>query len=65
MTKASAFRWAHDYAKDYQANVRYPLHERKHKSYAQAFAYGLRAFYQVQRQARPDERNNIWSRIAA
>jgi hypothetical protein len=63
MTKAAAFRYAHDYAWDYQLNCRLPLHERKHKSYAQAFAYGLKAFYQVQRQARPDERNNIWARV--
>lgn len=60
----TAFTWAHDYARDYQAHCHLPLIERKHKSYAQAFAYGLKAYYQIQRQARPDERNNIWARVA-
>lgn len=64
MTKSAAFRYAHDYAKDYQANVRLPVRERMHKSYREAFAYGLRTFYKLHWMARPDERNNIWARVA-
>ena len=41
MTKAQIFRNAHGYARAFFANARYPRHELRHKSYAEAFAYGI------------------------
>jgi hypothetical protein len=42
MNKSAMFRDAHSYARDFFANARYPRHELRHKTYAEAFAEGLR-----------------------